>query len=231
MIVSITQPSYLPWLGFFDKIINSDITIFYDTAQFVKRGKSFHNRNRIRTPNNWMWLTIPIIAHIGTKIKDVKINNSLNWKEKHWKSILHSYKKAKFFDKYKIIFEEIYSKNWEYLCDFNLEIIKKIIEILGIETKIMLSSQIGKTNLKRTEELLFYCKKVKATIYLSGVFGKEYLDISKFEKEGIKVKFQDFKHPIYKQLYEPFIPNMSIIDLLFNYGKDSLNILNKGGIK
>lgn len=228
MIVCITQPTYLPWLGFFDKLVNSDIVIFYDTAQFVKRGEAFHNRNKIRTPNGWMWLTIPVIAPLGTEIKDVRINNTLNWREKHWKSIVHSYRKAKFFDQYEHIFEEIYSKDWGYLCDFNIVIIRKIIEILGIKIDVMLASELGETNLNATDELLWYCKKVKATTYLSGAFGKDYLDISEFEKEGIKVLFQDFKHPIYRQAYNPFIPNMSSIDLLFNYGKDSMNILTEG---
>lgn len=225
MIVCITQPTYLPWLGFFDKSAHSDIVIFYDTAQFVKRGKTFHNRNKIRTPNGWMWLTIPVIAPLGMKIKDVRINNTLNWREKHWKSIAHSYRKAKFFDHYKLIFEEIYSKDWEYLCDFNLAIIRKIIGILGIRIDIMLASELGETNLSATDELLWYCKKVKATTYLSGAFGKNYLELDKFANENIKVEFQDYKHPEYKQLYRQFEPFMSVIDLIFNHGPNSLSIL------
>lgn len=225
MIVCITQPTYLPWLGFFDKLVHSDIVIFYDNAQFVKRGKTFHNRNKIRTPNGWMWLTIPVIAPLGIKIKDVRINNTLNWREKHWKSIVHSYKKAKFFDQYEYIFEEIYSKDWEYLCDFNLSIIRKIIKILGIRIDVMLASELGETNLSATDELLWYCKKVSATTYLSGAFGKNYLELDKFANENIKVGFQDYKHPEYKQLYKQFEPFMSVIDLIFNHGPNSLSIL------
>ena len=107
--------------------------------------------------------------------------------------------------------------------------IKFILQKLGIHTKLHISSELldnlgqGGTNVN-----LNICKKLNADVYLSGVLGKDYLDVSEFEKENIKVKFQDFKHPVYKQLYEPFIPNMSSIDLLFNHGKDSLNII-KGG--
>ena len=174
-----------------------------------------------------MWLTIPVISTTGMQIKDVKLNNSLLWRKKHWKSIEHSYRKAEYFKTYKPLFEEIYAQDWDYLSDLLLKLIKEIVGILGIKTRIELSSDLGETDLRSTEELLWYCKKVKATTYFSGAFGRDYLDVLQFEKEGITVEFQDFKHPSYKQLYGDFLPDMSIIDLLFNHGVDSLDIIRR----
>ena len=230
MIVSIHQPEHLPWLGFIHKVMNVDEFVLLDNVQFRKN--YFQNRNKIRTKEGWQWLTVPIKKfHSNQKINEIKISYSQDWQSQNLDVIKNSYIKAKYFDVYFKDFEKIYKSEFRLLRDLNIELIKFILQKLGIHTKLHISSELlddpgqGGTNVT-----LNICKKLNADIYLSGAFGKDYLDISKFEKENIKVKFQDFKHPVYEQLYDQFVPDMSSIDLLFNYGKDSLDIIMGKGI-
>jgi len=230
-IISIHQPEHLPWLGFIHKVMNADEFVLLDNVQYKKR--YFQNRNKIRTQKGWVWLGVPIKKFTSTqKINEIKIDNSTPWQTKNLRIIKNNYAKTKYFKDYFSDLKWVYQTKYEYLSDLNIALIKHLLKTLKINTPLYVSSEILEDiGQGGTKVNLNLCKKLKATVYLSGAFGKDYLDLSKFEKENIKVKFQDFKHPIYKQLYEPFIPNMSIIDLLFNYGKDSLNILNRGGIK
>ena len=230
MIVAIHQPEHMPWLGFFDKVRQADIFVILDNVQFERN--YFQNRNKIKTPQGWIWLTVPVLTKGKSTqlIQDVQINNAVDWQSKLWKSIFYSYNKAPFFQKYSNFLKQIYDKQWTYLADLNEEIIKHIIHELGIQVKILRASTLGVTG-KGTDLLLQICQKLNADIYLSGISGKDYLEESKFAEQGIKVIYQEFYHPIYKQLYEPFIPGMSIIDLLFNYGDKSLDVLKGIGVE
>jgi hypothetical protein len=225
MIVSIHQPNHLPYLGFFEKMAKSDIFILYDNTQFARYDIGFQNRNRIRTKDGWIWLTVPIKHEFGANINEIKIDNSKKWARKNWTSIMANYSKAKYFKEYKQPFEEIFSKTWETLADLNIAIIKKAAELLGIKTKILAASELIDLKTKSTDALVDLCKAAKATVYLSGRDGKEYLEHEKFDKEKIKVIYQDYKHPTYTQAYEGFKPYMCFLDLLFNQGPDSLKIL------
>jgi hypothetical protein len=222
--VSIHQPGYIPWMGFFKKIQSSDIFIFLDDVQFEKNG--WHNRNKIKTSENWMWLTIPVKAKLGMNLNEIKIDYSSKWINKHKKSIELNYSKTKFFKEYWRNFEEIFEKKYEFLIDINVEFINKILEMLNVKTKIILSSSLGITK-KKSARILEICKSVNTSNYLSGIMGEEYLNLEEFKKNGIMVNFQDYQHPIYKQNYESFLPNMSIIDLLFNEGSNSEKILRE----
>jgi len=223
-IISIHQPNYLPWLGFFKKISSSDVFVFLDDVQYEKNG--WHNRNKIRTDNEWIWLTIPSNVKLGMKLNEVKINITPNWQKKHLKSIEINYSKATYFKKYWDELKEIYNSKHEFLFEFNLEIINFLMKKLNINTEIILSSKL---NIKETnsDRILNICKKLDADIYISGSLGKNYLQLKDFEKNKINVKFQNFKHPIYKQIYHPFIPNMAAIDLLFNKGEESAKIIDE----
>jgi len=147
MIVSIHQPGYLPWLGFFKKIQSSDIFVFLDDVQFEKNG--WHNRNKIKTSENWMWLTVPVNAKLGTNLNQIRIDYSSKWIKKHKKSIELNYSKSEFFDKYWSNFENIYEKKYELLVDLNMAFIKKIMEFLDIKTKILFSSSLEITEKKK----------------------------------------------------------------------------------
>lgn len=233
MIVSIHQPDYLPWLGFFDKILRCDVFVLLDNVQFSKN--YFTNRNKIRTAQEWTWLTVPVLSKgkSDQRIDEVQINNisEKRWAEKHWKSIEQSYKKAPFFSEYADLFYQLYSRQWDDLTELNKTIIHHIVDAFGIKTRICEVAEIGEAaplavEGKSTELLFNICQALGASTYLSGAFGKEYLDEDLFTDHEIKVVYQEFFHPEYKQVFSPFIPNMSAIDLLFNYGKSSLQILS-----
>jgi len=226
MIVGIHQPEHLPWLGFWNKLYKSDLFVLLDNTQFRKN--YFQNRNRIRTANGWTWLTVPILSKDRTtqQINEVEINNltDVKWQKKHWKTIEQNYGKAPYFNEYKDIFSKFYLKKWTKLADININFIYTIKEILSIKTEIVIGSSLSVVG-ERSDLLLDICKKVGATTYLSGRFGKDYLEVSKFSQENIKVIFQEFNHPVYNQVFNPFIPEMSIIDVIFNEGEKSLTLV------
>jgi len=231
MVIGILQPSYLPWLGYFEQIYRSDVFVLYDDVQYDKHG--WRNRNKIKTPKGTQWLTVPVYVNFNEYplINEVKICNTQNWRRKHLLSIKHNYNKAPYYKDYIGIFEEAYSKNWEYLVDINIYFINKIIECLGIKNKkIVRSSMLGIEG-DRINRLINICKLFKADIFYEGSAGRNYINEKIFAENGIKVIFQDYKHPVYNQLYGEFIPYLSIIDLLFNHGRESLSILtNQKGV-
>ncbi len=232
MIISAHQPEYLPYLGFFYKMANVDRFILVDHIQFSTGG--FQNRNRIRTvsdPRGWAWLTVPVIAKGKgfQKINEIKIDNSSSWGRQHWKTIYFNYKKTPFFSKHEAFFKNLYSKKWVNLIDLNETVIYYLKEQLGIKTPLIESSKY-KLKGKKTDLLIELCEELGADTHLTGsgskkLGGKSYLEEEKFAKNNVKHIFSEFKHPIYPQRFEPFIENLSVIDLLFNCGPKSLEII------
>ena len=226
MIVSIHQPQYLPWLGYFHKIESSDVFVFLDNVQFKKN--EWQNRNRIKTAEKWQWLTVPVIHKFLQPIQDVQINNTFPWDRKHLNGLISNYSKAPFFKDYNGFFEETYSRDWKYLADLNIHIILYLARALGILNKKFIRASTYTLNEDPTERLIDICKQVGAEGYLSGKDGASYLNFDRFEAEGIEVISQDYKHPVYPQLYGSFEPYLSALDLLFNCGPESISILKKG---
>lgn len=228
MILSVHQPQYIPWLGFFDKIDKSGCFVFLDQVQYKPR--EYQNRNKIRSKDGWMWLTVPVVTGgLGRqRICDVKIDNDSDWQKTHWRSLKGCYNKARFFKEYSAFFSSVYSSKWEKLADLNIHIIRYILEKLKIEIPLQYESELGISS-KKTDRIVEICEKLKADTYLSGIGGRDYLEEEKFVKAGIKLEYQNFIHPAYNQLYtekeDSFIPYMSIIDLLFNEGEKSIDIL------
>lgn len=224
MIVSVHQPQYLPWIGYFHKIAHSDTFVFLDNVQYKKR--EFQNRNKIRTKDGWFWLTVPVItkARYTQKIKDVLIDNTSRWGKKHWQNIEISYSKAKYFNEYSKFFKSLYEKDWNKLIDLNICIIKFILKMLEIKIPIYYESNLNIEG-EKTTRIINICKKLKADTYLSGIGAKEYLMEEEFVQAGIKLIYQDFKHPLYNQVYPGFEPFMATIDLLFNNGKETKSFL------
>ena len=224
MIVSINQPAYLPWLGYFHRIAVSDIHVVLDDVQFAKN--SFVNRNKLKTTQGWMWLTVPVLTsgRFGQKIKEVEINNTQNWRHKHLAAIQTNYSNARFFCEHSSFFEEMYSREWNYLLpliDFSTY---WLLVQLGIRTKIIRSSTLDIQGTK-SELVLEICQSLGADVYLSGALGRDYLDEESFCKAGIRVVYQNYKHPIYSQLWDSFEPHMSAVDLFFNCSPRSLDII------
>lgn len=218
MIIGIHQPNYLPYLGFFDKMKKSDIFVIYDNAQFEKG--EFQNRNRIRIYHGWKWLTVPVEKkHVP--INEIRIKNEVStwkgvkWADAHFNDIRDNYKDTPYYSLYEEEIKRIYEKRYDKLVDLNMELINFLKRAFDIDVEIVFSSEFGFTS-KSTERLVEIVEALDGDVYLSGPKGRDYLDVSPFEKKVIKVMFQDFKHPVYKQRYKGFIVNMSAIDALFN---------------
>jgi hypothetical protein len=229
-IVAIHQPNFLPWIGYFYKIAKSDIFVFLDNVQYEKNG--FINRNKIKTPQNAMWLTVPVNFKFGELINEVKISNHISWREKHLKTFEMNYKRSDFFEDVFEIIKGIYcSKDWQNLSDLNINLVEAVARYLGLNTPFVKSSTLG-VEAKSTELLMQIVKKVGGDIYLSGFGGVKYQEETEFAKAGIKLMYSDFNHPAYKQLWGDFVPNLSVIDLLFNTGNESAQIIkNSKGAK
>ena len=226
MRVGIHQPMYLPWLGLFERIHRCDAFVLLDNVPYSKN--YFINRNKIKTENGWMWLTIPVLTkgHFGQLIKDVRIDNTTQWRKLHWKSIYYSYQKAPYFPKYADFFEHAYLHECIYLIDIIEELFQFTLKVLGINTTIIKSSELNAAG-KKEELILNICKALQADEYLSGPDGKKYLNHELWRENNIKVNFHNYHHPEYSQLHGKFLPQMSIIDLLFNCGDESLKILSR----
>ena len=220
MIVGIHQPNYLPYLGFFDKLRKSDVFIIYDDAQFTKG--DFQQRNRIRIYHGWKWLTVPVEKK-RIPINQIKIRNDVEiegipWQEAHFKEIHENYKKAPYYPSFEKDIRRIYEQEYDMLIDINVKLIEFLMKSFEIDTEIVYSSEFG-FNSKSTERLVDLVSAIGGDVYLSGPMGKDYLDLRLFEEKNIQVSFQDFKHPVYKQQYDGFEPNMSAIDAMFNTGR------------
>ncbi len=223
----ILQPGYLPWLGFFDLMCKADKFVVFDDVQYTVR--DWRNRNRIKTPNGMMWLTVPVKAK-GVReklIKDVEIDNTQQWQKKHLRSIGSFYKKAKHFGEIMELLENIYKKGYKFLIDVDMDFITAVRRYLSLEAEIVFSSEVSSIN-KKDEKLLSVCKSLDVTHYLTGNVAKDYLREPLFTAEGIAVQWHDYRHPYHNQLWfkeQGFISHLSVIDLLFNHGPDSLDIL------
>lgn len=225
--IVILQPSYLPWLGYFDQISKADYFVFLDDVLYTKN--DWRNRNRIKTPTGPIWLTLPVDIKNRISqnllIKDVKIR-SHKIILSHLKSIEFAYKKSAFFNEIFQLLEKSLKDSYDFLSDLNIDTILAICNYLKItKTKFLKSSDLKIMYNSPSDRLVKICQNLNATNYLTGQGAKDYLDKSSFEKEKIEVEFQDYKHPVYTQLWGEFIPYLSIIDLLFNKGKESLDIL------
>lgn len=225
MIVTIHQPEHLPWLGFFDKMRQSDVFVLLDTVQFAK--DDFQNRNRIKTRSGPTWLTVPVYKKGRSQqlIIDVEICNDRNWRNRCWRLIYENYKDAPHFAEHEPFFKELYSRKWSKLVDLNTTIIRYLADQLGLQTELVLASELGVYERGPTNVNLTLCCLLQAGVYLSGKYGREYLDESQFAEHGIEVRYQDFQHPVYPQLWGDFLSHMSVIDLLFNCGDASLEII------
>jgi len=221
--VMIRQPGYMPNIGFFKKIQSSDIFVFLDDVQFSK--DSFDNRNKIKTIHGSEWITVPLKRPVfEKKLNQVSISYITNWIKDHSNKILDSYNSTAYFSSYWYDIEKILNKNYEYLIELNFELINYFLKILQISKELIKSSELGITTTK-TERLIEICSKLNVTTYISGIGGKNYLDKSLFKNSKINLKFENFVHPSYNQLHGTFMKNMSIIDLLFNEGSNSINII------
>lgn len=230
MKVTILQPAYLPWLGFFDRIDASNLCIILDNVQLDTNSRTrFTNRNKIRTKDGWIWLTLPMKTkglYEKALIKDIEIVND-RWNVKHFKSIEHSYKKTPFYERYIDFLNEIYKRSWVKMQELLDVMLDFFLVELHIKVPIVKASDTP-VEARKEKLILELCKYFGATTYYSGIFGREYLDTKKFNEAGIEVFFHEYLHPTYRQNFPGFEPYMCVLDLMFNHGDESLDIIRKG---
>ena len=229
MILTAHQPVYLPWLGLFHKIALADKFVFFNQVQYLP--KDWMNRNKIKSPSGEILLTVPVLrkGYRDKKTSEIEINNATNWQDKHLKTIIQNYKKAQFFDEYIDFFEEVFTKKWTYLAELNEHMLRWFLEKLEINVEFLKASDFDFIGTK--SDLVFdMCKKMNASTYIFGKLGEDYAEIDDFKNAGINVVFQNYIHPTYKQLHKDFIPNLSVLDLLFNCGPNSNEIIMSNNI-
>jgi len=229
MILTAHQPVYLPWLGLFHKIALAEKFCIFDIAQY--QTKDFNNRNKIKTNMGDIWLSVPVESkgHLEKSLKDIKIINN-GWNKKHFKSIDLAYRKAPFYLNYIDKLEAILLGNkYLYLTDLNFAILDFSLDSLGIDIPIVFASSFEFEGVK-SDLVLDMCQKLNASDYIFGAQGKNYANINSFSEFKIITHFQNYIHPIYPQLHGDFLPYMSIIDLLFNVGARSMEVIMFGNI-
>jgi hypothetical protein len=219
----ILQPSYIPWRGYFHLIRKADIFVFYDDVQYDHHG--WRNRNRIKTPDGLKWLTIPLRA-TGERwresmICDMQISPEDNWSRKHFETLWHSYSKAPYYSGWLPMLERWYANPPAALADFTIETTIELAQQLGIEATRFLRSSTLHCRGSRTERLLAILRNVQATHYISGPAAKDYLDVALLNSAGISVEWMVYEYPEYPQLFPPFEPQVSALDLLLNTGPEA----------
>lgn len=231
MNVVILQPSYIPWRGVFDQICRADLFIFYDDVQYDKHG--WRNRNQIKTAQGKQWLTIPVHSAgvtQGIHILDLKIDWSKPWATNHWKALTFSYAKAPYFKHYAPLMESFYERRDTLLANFTIDLTVALAREIGIsKTRFMRSSEIDGIDGRRTERLIQILAKVGASHYISGPSAKDYIEDEKFSEAGITLEYMTYDYPEYHQLYPPYDPFVSVLDLMFMAGPDALNYIKTGG--
>jgi hypothetical protein len=226
MRIAIHQPNYLPWCGYFYKMAQVDLFVILDDCSFTKSGVT--HRVRIRTPQGISWLTVPV-GKREVPIVDLSPDPSQDWGVRQWNIIKTSYSKAAFSSEVALWLEPLLRTRWQTLVDLNLEGIRKIAGLLGIETPMLRSSEFP-DGLKRTlgagsARNLGICQYLAAKTYISGQGARDYNDEKAFAAAGINLEYVTYNHPVYPQTGEGFIPGLSIIDLLFNCGPKSREVL------
>jgi len=218
-IVVIHQPDFLSYLGFFHRLLHSDLYVVLDDVQFVKgTSQSWMNRDKIKTQNAEKWLTINVKkAPHGTNINKIQLNDTINWRKQNLDLLKQNYFKSEYFDEIFPYIEKLYENDCKKLSDFNMASIYMMIDLFDIKIDVKYSSSF-KTTLGKNERLVELLEAVEATHYLSGVGARDYHVDKFFDEANIEVVWQNFKHPIYPQLYGKFIPYLSSVDLLFNCG-------------
>ncbi|MDH5918965.1 WbqC family protein [Vibrio splendidus] len=218
--IAILQSNYIPWKGVFDMINQVDTFVFFEDVDYTNR--DWRTRNKIRTNSGSKWLTVPVKKMPrGTKICDIRIANDGKWQKKHKSTISQSYSKAKYFQEYKWILDDIYDTEWDSLSDFNIYTTKLICDLLGIQCNFVNSKDIESIGVK-DDKLISICKSLSADYYLSGPSAKNYIDNDKFEEESIELAYIDYSgYPEYSQVQDDFEHYVSVLDVIFNCGPDS----------
>lgn len=224
MLVTIHQPNYLPWSGFFHKMLLCEAFVFLDNVPFSKN--SYQNRCRIKTKQGITWLTVPVITsqHFNQATNEVQIDQRSRWATKHWRTIQQTYGRAPAFDFLAECLESAYLQDWKLLADLTIELITRIAKTLGYKGELVRASSLNVEG-KQSDLLASVCQAMGASEYLSGPSGRNYLDEDVFRQRRIRVSYHTFVPAAYPQVNGEFVGGLSIIDLLANCGPESRQLL------
>lgn len=224
--IIITQSNYIPWKGYFSAMREATHFVVYDDMQYTKR--DWRNRNKLITSQGPKWLSIPVEVKgkYFQKINETKIADK-NWGISHWNFIEANYKKTPYFNEYKNYFKEIYlNPSYIYLSEVNLAFIKKILILLNIKIEIIDSSKFELRG-DKTEKLVNICKDLNAFEYFTGPAAKNYMNETLFEANNIKINYYNYSgYPEYKQQWNNFDHAVSILDMFFNLGHETIKYFN-----
>lgn len=217
--VVIHQPDFLPYLGFFHRLLHADKLVLLDDAQFVDgTSRSWTNRDKIKTKQGARWITISVAkAPHGTPINQIRLSEAVDWRANHVRLFEENYRKSDFFAQIFPFIKTLYHQEHSSLLHFNVASIEMLCELLDVRVETRLSSTLGAVG-RKNELLVAILEKVGASRYLSGVGARAYFEAKPYEDAGIEVVWQEFHHPVYPQLFGDFVPFLSAIDLLFNCG-------------
>lgn len=219
----ILQPSYIPWRGYFHQIHKADVFVFYDDVQYDQRG--WRNRNRIKSPHGPQWLTVPVAAKGARSgrlpIHHIPIAWDHPWNKKHLETLRRVYTRAPHFERYKDLLDDFYSRQPRSLVDFTIELTIALSGRLGITGTTFLRSSTLPARGSKTDRLISILGHLGATHYISGPSARAYLDEEKFRSAGIGLEYMEYRYPEYPQLYPPFDPQVSILDLMFMVGPEA----------
>ncbi|MDO9543391.1 MAG: WbqC family protein, partial [Kiritimatiellia bacterium] len=220
MKCAIHQPQFLPWLGYLHKIHNADKFVFLDNVQFKKN--EFQNRNRLLVAGAARWLTVPVSFKFGDTLREVAIATTVPWRKKMLHTLDLNYARTPCFAQFREGLVRVIEPEWKTIAELNEATVRWLMECFDIHTETFTSSRFPELSPDPTQRLIEICRRVGADTYLSGVGARKYLELSRFEKAGIRVEFQEFIHPQYPQpSAKPlagFVPCLSAIDGLFNCG-------------
>ena len=224
--LSVLQPGYLPWLGFFEQMLTADVFVLYDDVQFDKHG--WRNRNRIKCAHGLQWLTVPVQQHGKPQITDVEVDSTKHWPRKHIKSVRQCYAGAPHLEPYTTELEEVLNRPWRRLVDLDEATTILLAGWLNVDTALVRSSSLPVAG-DRNERLVALCRHFDADCYRSGEAARAYLDVELLAREGIEVEWQNLDHPVYPQLHGEFVSHLSALDLILNCGPESAAVLQAAG--
>jgi len=227
-VVVVHQPDFMPYLGFFDRLLKADIYVVFDNVQYVRSSRGWTSRDKIKTRNGTKWISVSTQkAPRDTAINKILLSKDDSWREDNLNLLRENYRKSPFYDEIMPYVVKLYGFHCERMMDFNLESIKMLMKLFDIQIDVVMASDlepVGKSNTL----IIDIMKKLNCKKYLSGIGAKDYYVPELYEEAGIEVIWQDFEHPIYKQQYDGFIPYLSSIDMLFNCGiKKSREMLRR----
>ncbi len=231
MKLAIIQPSYIPWRGYFHQIYKADVFLFYDDVQYDKHG--WRNRNRVKTANGTIWLTIPVAAR-GNVVERTPINEircaSKDWKRKHWATLRQAYARAPYFERYAPSLESFYARDESRLAELTIELTGMLARELGIaRTRLVRSSGLKGIEGAGTDRLIALLGALGADHFISGPSARSYIDEQKLDAAGVTLEYMRYDYPEYEQLHPPYDPYVSILDLLFMQGERAGGYIWGGG--